>query len=175
MEYTIRRSSRARQVRLSVSCDAGVVLTVPRFTGIGRAEDFIRQKAGWLIKTLNFARSRPKRLSLAELGLTRFEARAKAHSLALERLEHWNQFYKFPYNRVAVKFHKARWGSCSRLGNLNFNYKIIFLPANLADYIIVHELCHLREMNHSYRFWNLVARAIPDHKECRRQLRQLFY
>lgn len=172
VEYTIRRSSRARQVRLSVSCDAGIVLTVPRFVGVNRAEEFIRQKAGWIIKTLDLVRSRPKPLSLADLGLTKFEARAKARVLVLEKLEYWNQFYEFSYNRVAIKFHKHRWGSCSRLKNLNFNYQIILLPRDLADYIVAHELCHLQELNHSARFWNLVARTIPDYKRCRRELRK---
>jgi hypothetical protein len=87
------------------------------------------------------------------------------------KLLYFNQFYGFTYNRVSIKNHKSRWGSCSSKGNLNFNYKIIFLPENAFDYIIVHELCHLKELNHSKRFWDLVAKATPNYKDIRKQLK----
>ena len=118
-------------------------------------------------------RARPKPVSWADLGLTKIEAVEKARALVQAKLEYWNQFYKFKYNRVAIKSHKGRWGSCSRLKNLNFNYKIIFLPEALADYLVVHELCHLRELNHGARFWDLVARAIPDCNRRRGELRKM--
>lgn len=103
--------------------------------------------------------------------LTKLEARSQARVFVLARLEYWNLFYNFTYNRLTIKAHKRRWGSCSRLKNLNFNYKIIFLPWPLADYIIVHELCHLQELNHSAKFWQLVARVMPDYPARRRGLR----
>lgn len=102
-----------------------------------------------------------------------FEKHKKdALALAKSRLEYWNAFYGFTYKRVTVKDTKTRWGSCSSKGNLNFNYKIALLPPRLADYIIVHELCHLGEFNHSYKFWALVARTFPDYKQLRLDLRQ---
>ncbi len=110
--------------------------------------------------------------SLASLGLSEVEARERARILVLARLKYWNQFYKFNYNRVTVKGHKGRWGSCSRLGNLNFNYRIIFLPLPLADYIVVHELCHLAELNHGPKFWGLVGRTVPDWPARRQALRR---
>lgn len=173
VEYTVRHSARARRVRLSVNGEAGVVLTVPRFVGLNRAEQFIRQKAGWIVKTLSLIKSRPQPVSWRDLGLTKAEAVEKARALARAKLEYWNQFYKFKYNRVAIKTHKSRWGSCSRLKNLNFNYKIIFLPETLVDYIVVHELCHLKELNHAARFWDLVARALPSWKQRRQELKKI--
>ena len=89
-----------------------------------------------------------------------------------ERLEYWNQFYGFAYKRVAIRNQRTCWGSCSELGNLNFSYKILFLPAHLADYIIVHELCHLEEFNHSPAFWAQVARTLPNYKTLRKELRR---
>lgn len=95
------------------------------------------------------------------------EARHMVHA----RLEYWNLEYGFTYKRVSIRNQKTRWGSCSSQGNLNFNYRVIFLPKELVDYIIVHELCHLGELNHSAEFWSLVARALPNYRESRSALR----
>mgnify|MGYP001800539539 CR=1 FL=1 len=87
-----------------------------------------------------------------------------ARELILERLEHYNTYYNLSWNRVAVRNQRRCWGSCTSLKNLNFNYKLLFLPAHLQDYIVVHELCHLAELNHGPRFWSLVAEQIPDYQ-----------
>jgi len=81
--------------------------------------------------------------------------------------------YGVPVKRVAIRNQRTRWGSCSKLGNLNFNYKIIFLPDNLMNMVIVHEICHLLEFNHSQRFWNHVARVFPNYRELTKQLRKV--
>jgi predicted metal-dependent hydrolase len=96
-----------------------------------------------------------------------------ARDLVMKRLEKFNQIYGFKYNAVAIRNQKTRWGSCSSKGNLNFNYKIVLLPPRHADYIIVHELCHLKEFNHSKRFWNLVSKTFPDYEKIIEQLRVL--
>ena len=93
--------------------------------------------------------------------------------LAEERIAEFNKFYNFEFGKIRVKNQKSRWGSCSKKGNLNFNYRIALLPKDVADYIIVHELCHLGELNHSKNFWNLVAKTIPNHKEIRKKLRRI--
>lgn len=98
-------------------------------------------------------------------------ARASARALAHARLSHFNQHYGFSYSRVFIRNQKTRWGACSAKGNLGFNYRIAFLPPELADYVIVHELCHLGQFNHSRAFWELVEQQIPNHKELRHQLR----
>lgn len=96
-----------------------------------------------------------------------------ARVLVKNRIAHYNQTYKFKINRIAIKNSKSRWGSCSKLGNLNFNYRVALLPIELADYVIVHELCHLEEFNHSARFWNLVALTIPDWKTIRQSFKRI--
>lgn len=78
--------------------------------------------------------------------------------------------YGFKYNRIAIRNSRRSWGSCSELGNLNFHYRIIFLPQELAEYLIVHELCHLRELNHSPQFWAHVEEIIPNYKKYRKSL-----
>ncbi|MBM3204807.1 M48 family metallopeptidase [Candidatus Uhrbacteria bacterium] len=94
-----------------------------------------------------------------------------ARALVIERIGYFNHVYGFPFNNIFIKNQKTCWGSCSKNKNLNFNYKIAFLPPRLADYIMVHELCHLQEMNHSKRFWMLVVKTIPDHTIRRRALK----
>lgn len=96
-------------------------------------------------------------------------ARAKVHA----RLRHFGERYGLTWNRVAIRDQRRRWGSCSSRGNLNFNYRLIFLPDHLFDYIIIHELCHLREMNHGPAFWSLVSKECPLYLACIAELRQL--
>jgi len=92
------------------------------------------------------------------------EHKETARDLVQARLHHYNEFYGLEWKRVAIRNQRRCWGSCSSLKNLNFNYKILFLPAHLRDYIIVHELCHLVHLNHGQDFWNLVAEKIPDYQ-----------
>lgn len=101
------------------------------------------------------------------------EHKELAREIVHERLSYWNQFYGFTYRRVSIKNQRTCWGSCSELGNLNFNYRIIFLPEHLMDYVIVHELCHIAELSHSKIFWAEVERAVPDFKERRTHLRKM--
>jgi predicted metal-dependent hydrolase len=98
--------------------------------------------------------------------------REEARTLVHEKLEFFNQHYGFKYNKVFIKNLRSRWGSCSRKGNLNFHYKILDLAPSLQDYLIVHELCHLKEFNHGEHFWALVEEVIPSYHERRRALRK---
>ena len=94
-----------------------------------------------------------------------------ARELVHARLAHFNQFYNFEYNKVFIKNTKTKWGSCSSKKNLNFSYKIALIEPELQDYLIVHELCHLAEMNHGKGFWDLVAQQIPNHVALNKKLR----
>ena len=94
-----------------------------------------------------------------------------ARALVYTRLAHYNQYYGLVYNRVTIRNQRRCWGSCTSLKNLNFSYKLLFLPEEVCDYVIVHELCHLKEMNHGPAFWALVAETMPHYKVCRRALK----
>lgn len=96
-----------------------------------------------------------------------------ARELVHERLSHHNEHFGFEWKRIAIRNQRRCWGSCSSLKNLNFNYKIYFLPPHLQDYIIVHELCHLAELNHGRRFWELVEERIPDYRQHIAELRAI--
>ena len=94
----------------------------------------------------------------------------RARVLVHQKLLTLNQHYGMVFNKVGIRNQRSRWGSCSKKGNLNFNYRIIYLPEALQDYLIVHELCHLAMFNHSRQFWALVAEVIPDYEVRRRAL-----
>lgn len=96
-----------------------------------------------------------------------------ARAFVRERVEYYASAHGFAYKRIAIRNTRRSWGSCSELGNLNFNYKIIFLPQPLAEYVIVHELCHLREMNHSRAYWSHVGSILPDYRDRRRVLKRI--
>lgn len=180
-EYKIKESARAKLVRVSVFPDGRIQVTKPVRMNDSRAEKFVHEKRGWIEKTVEkmkkrrekSAKTSPKtELPRLKRGTKNYkEAQEQARELVSERLEYFKDIYPFLYNRVFIRNQKTLWGSCSRAGNLNFNYKIIHLVPELVDYIIVHELCHLREMNHSKRFWDLVGKEIPDHAMRRKQLR----
>lgn len=96
-----------------------------------------------------------------------------ARGVIHDRLKYFSSRYGFSFNRVAIRDTKRSWGSCSSKGNLNFSYKLLFLSPCLRDYVIVHELCHLRELNHGQPFWLQVAGIMPDYKIRMQSLRTL--
>lgn len=108
---------------------------------------------------------------VARVALERWYRR-QAPTIFTERLRICNQHYGFTYGRVSIKGQKSRWGSCSKLGNLNFNWRLLLAPMAVLDYVMMHELCHLKELNHGPRFWKLVARGCPEYAAHRRWLRQ---
>ncbi len=99
----------------------------------------------------------------------------KASEVIYDRLSFYNEHYQLKYNRVSFRNQKTRWGSCSSAKNLNFNWRLIMAPIEIIDYVVVHELCHLKEMNHSSKFWGHVAEIVPNHKERKKWLKENNY
>lgn len=176
--YTIKKSTRARQLRVTIKADASVVVTVPTYVSMRRAERFVEEKMDWIEEKVAIMKKRTAKLdpSLSfPKGSRRDMEKNKSAALSLvnKKLAHFNRVYGFAWKNVSIKHLTSRWGSCSMKGNLNFSYKIVYLPLPLADYLIVHELCHLGEFNHSRGFWKLVEKTIPEYDVLRKQLRQL--
>lgn len=184
IEYTIKESDRAQNIRLSVYADKGVLVTIPvknysfqKYILYRKVELFVRSKATWILAALKKFEERSKRPG-AEIVIKSSKKDYKkykeiARELVHAKLDKFNQFYDFTFHKVAIRNQKSRWGSCSKKGNLNFNYKIALLPDNLANYLIVHELCHLKEFNHGKNFWSLVEQTIPDYKDLRKRLKNV--
>ncbi|MGB7958015.1 MAG: M48 family metallopeptidase [Minisyncoccia bacterium] len=170
--YTFRKNRRTRRLRLAVSCDGSIVLTAPASLREGVAERFIFEKAEWLLSKLHifsqFTANPISRYTKADY----LRYKEEAAIFIAGKVRQLNAVYGYRYGKINIKNQKTRWGSCSRGGNLNFNYKILFLPEKMQDYIIAHEICHLKEFNHSKSFWSLVARVVPDHATVRKELKR---
>lgn len=169
--YRLKRSSKARRLRLTVYPDASLVITLPYFISKNSVDRFIKEKASWIVEKVSYFKKKGLRTRLPGGKNEYLKNKIAAHYLVMQRLEYFNRFYGFKYARISIRDQKTRWGSCSRRGNLNFNYKIALISPEEADYIIVHELCHLEEFNHSGNFWNLVAKTIPEYKKIRKGIK----
>lgn len=172
---TIKKSSRAKNLRISVHSDGRVIVSAPKLLPDIFVRRFIRQKSDWIEAKVKYFAERPVQPPVFSRRLSRKEYLARkdeALILVRQRLAHFNQFYNFPFNRVSIRNQKTRWGSCSKQKNLNFNYKIIHLTPQQQDYIVVHELCHLAQMNHGPKFWALVAQQIPNWKNIRKTIKK---
>ena len=171
--YKIKMSSRAKHVRLTVLPGAEVILTVPVGVRLEVAENFLKRKINWLCSKLKFAKKFQGPILRKNTKREYKMLKQQALALAGERVLYWNRFYNYPVRKIFIKNQKTRWASASKKGNLNFNYKIVELPNELLDYLVVHELCHLKEFNHSKAFWALVAKTVPNFKDSRRRLRNI--
>lgn len=171
-EYKIRRSKKTKRISISINSDLKVLVSAPLRASERSINFFVKKKSLWIKKTLAYYEKEVERVDDITLNDNR---RKIIKNFIVDRLEYFNNFYGYSYNKIFVKNHKSRWGSCSSAKNLNFNYRLALLTPDLADYIIVHELCHLAEMNHSERFWSLVEKTVPNHKERRRKLKKIVF
>ncbi len=172
-DYILRRSLRTHHVRLAVSLNGGLSVSAPYWVRSSLIEQFLLRHADWIGEQVRIFRQRGVPL-LTQGGAREYaQHKESARVLATRRLAYFNTQYNFVYGKISVRNQKTRWGSCSRSGNLSFNYRIALIPPALADYVILHELCHIGVFDHSARFWTLVEQAMPDYQERRRAMRQL--
>lgn len=167
-----RSSRRTKHVRVSVYPGGRVVVSHPVRVAEAYLERFLTTHATWILTQIE----KQKKVVVPEERLrgtpTAYRTQKEAaRAFVTSRLRELNQYYGFSYGSVAIKNMSTRWGSCSQKGNLNFHYKIIDLPPHLQDYLIVHELCHLKAFNHGSAFWALVSETISAYKACRAELR----
>ncbi len=161
----IRRSNR-RTLSLEVTPDARVLVRVPLFVSRAEIERFVMSKRTWIEKSLQKVMDRQDEKNKSGT-LTEKERKllvAKAKEVFSDKVAHYAQLVGVTYGRITIRTQKTRWGSCSSQGNLNFNSLLLFAPEAVQDYVVVHELCHRKEMNHSERFWREVAKVVPDYK-----------
>ena len=182
-----------RSIRRTISLEitsVGIRLRIPRRLSDLERDIFLQKHAGWLKKKLAARTKRQQGDGYGDIddvkpfsgmGTDRFPVYAElpAKDKAVikkafeDRVSYYADIMGVSYNRITIRDQKTRWGSCSSKGNLNFNFRLYYMPQHLMDYVIVHELSHRRHMDHSKEFWNEVGRFYPEYKKCVEELRHV--
>jgi predicted metal-dependent hydrolase len=163
----IRRSQRARRWRLVAPWGEPARLTAPRRMTRAEIAEVVEAYQPWI------AEQRRRQVPRLELPrLSEREGRARTRALVTEIAEQEAPRIGVRYDRIRIAGQRTRWGSCSTRGTLSFNWRLALAPIEVADYVVVHELCHLREANHSRAFWSLVEHHRPGYLEQRTWLRR---
>lgn len=208
--YTVRRSARAKHMRITISAHSGVVVTLPaRLRRYVNPDDFLREKQEWVLRHLQRVSTEAPRAELGPGSRIHFRGhefivsvlyrelpspicriagrdllvilpngfdgalkevikewmRGEAAELVRQEAERQAARIGVRYNRIIIRDQKTKWGSCSRKGNLSFNWRLVLFPDEILRYVIIHELCHLRHFNHSERFWEMVEEYDPRFRD----------
>ena len=166
--YQIIKSDR-KTIAIQIKPDGQVVVRCPKRMRIEEAKRFVESKADWIEKHL----AKRQLQNVAKYTTKEIEQlREQARKLVTERVKFYAPIIGVSYGQIAIRTQHTRWGSCSSKGNLNFNCLLALVQLEVLDYVVVHELCHRKEMNHSELFWNAVARVIPNFKICKKWLKE---
>lgn len=168
MDYTLKRSSR-RSIAVQIKSDGSVIVRTNYNTPLYRIEKFLAEKSEWIAKNTAKIRSANLAPAFSEDEIKGFIKTAK--EILPEKVARLAEQIGVSYSKITVKRARTVWGSCSVRGNLNFNCLIVAIPEDVADYVIIHELCHRKQMNHSRAFWSLVATYCPNYKARRKWLK----
>jgi predicted metal-dependent hydrolase len=168
--FNVRRSRRRRTVALRVEPSGAITVYAPPYVWGPFIDRFVHQQIDWIQKKLEYFKSRPQPTAITPEQRTEFKRQTETRLTdVVPRLA--AQLGVSPA-RVTVAHQNSRWGSCSRQGIVRFSSRMATLPDPVFDYIVIHELAHLKEMNHGPRFWRVVESLCPDHKVHRRWIRQ---
>ena len=174
-EYTLIRSARktiSLQLReIETGGRVEIIVRAPRRMALKDIDDFVKRHRSWIEqRTAQLAEARQNRREISEQE--REEGIRAAKEQIPRRVAYFARQMGVTYGRITIREQKTRWGSCSSKGNLNFNWKLMLMPEEVLDYVVVHELAHRLEMNHSERFWAIVAEILPDYRERRKRLKE---
>ena len=172
IEITVVRSKR-KTVAIQITPDLTVTVRAPRSVSEKEIERILREKEAWIVNNLEKMKKK-KRIyegiceekALQPLTKEEIEDLAgKALKYIPQRVEYFSKIVGVNYGRITIRNQRTRWGSCSSKGNLNFNCLLMLTPPEVSDYVVVHELCHRKEMNHSKAFWGEVEKVLPEYKK----------
>ena len=161
------RSSR-KTLAVQIRADGTVIARAPLRMPKDRILCFLSEKASWIRMQQGRMQERENMRQQARIHLDAAqekELRERAKSVLAQRTAYFARQVGVTYGRITVRDQKTRWGSCSQTGNLNFNFRLILAPPEVLDYVVVHELCHRRQMNQSTQFWQEVAQVRPDYRK----------
>ena len=161
--------SKRKTVALEIRPDLSVLVRAPYWMADWQIRKFVDEKSDWLYahlremeqkQKLEAARPKAAPLTPGELQVLADEALR----VIPERVRFYAPVVGVTYGRITIRNQRTRWGSCSAKGNLNFNCLLMKAPPEVLDYVVVHELCHLKEMNHSKAFWDEVGKVMPEYE-----------
>ena len=174
-EYNVEvRRSKRKSAAIKITADMQIVVYVPLYVSDNEIERMVISKSKWIdehmlkVQSTIDERSKLEKITFEQLK----ELEDQAVEYIPKRVKYYAEKENFIYNKITIKNLVSRWGSCSTKGNLNFNCLLMLTPDYVIDYIVVHELCHLREMNHSEKFWAEVEKIMPDYQRAELWLKQ---
>jgi len=170
MTYELIRSNR-KTIALQIKGDGRIIVRAPLRMSVKEIQRFVDSKAAWIDKHLAIIqqRQRPVEAAFTIEQLHQFADAAKQD--IPQRVARFAALMGITYGRITIRAQKTRWGSCSAKGNLNFNCLLMLCPEEVRDYVVVHELCHRKELNHSPRFWVEVGKVLPGYAVLRKWLK----
>lgn len=169
LQYRVIRSSR-KTMAIQITAEGEVLVRCPLRVSSGQIREFVSSKSGWITAHLAKLASLPRHPALTAAQLHRLAEEARQVFPA--RVAVYAPLVGVTWGSITVRTQKTRWGSCSSGGNLSFNCLLMLAPEHVLDYVVVHELCHRREMNHSQRFWAEVERVLPKYREAKVWLKE---
>ena len=176
MQVEIIRSNR-KTIEIQICSDGHIRVRLPRQMTDAEIGDFLRKKSKWIEKHLGIVKKelegRAKEEPVQKLSLEDLQKLAdQALNVIPEKVRYYAEKIGVDYGRITIRNQKTRWGSCSTKGNLNFNCLLMLAPEEVQNYVVIHELCHRKEMNHSSDFWAEVEAIMPDYKKYRKWLKE---
>lgn len=175
MKVTVIRSNR-KTVAIQVNSDLSVTVRAPYGVTEKYIEEFLNKNEAWISKQMNEIKVNRKNIESKNAENVSFDKIKALADQALEiiptRVEYFAKIIGVTYGNITIRNQKTRWGSCSSKGNLNFNCLLMLAPPEVLDYVVVHELCHRKRMNHSKAFWTEVEKVFPDYKKSIKWLKE---
>ena len=159
-----------------MTSDLTVTVRAPRWLSKKEIDKILIEQEGWINRHIEQTRQLNEKD--AESGIRKLSdedirrLRELAYPVISERVRHFSEIIGVDYGSITIRNQRTRWGSCSGKGNLSFNCLLMLAPPDVLDYVVVHELCHRKEMNHSKRFWDEVEKVLPDYRKQRRWLKE---
>ena len=167
LTYQLIRSAR-KTISIQITRDGELVVRAPRSMGRGEIDRFVESKRGWIEKHLRQTEPDVPKMTEAEFE----ELVRQALEVIPKVVARFAPVVGVTYGHITIRNQRTRWGSCSTKGNLNFNCLLLHAPQDVLEYVVVHELCHRKEMNHSPRFWAEVERVLPNYRESKKWLKE---
>ena len=164
--------SKRKTIGIHITGEQTIQVKAPYFTSEKMIEKILLEKKSWLESTLKKLENQKEYYIREFSDMEQKKYREKAREILTKKAESYGKYMGVTFGRIAIKDQKSCWGSRSRKGKLNFNWRLILMPEEIMDYVVVHELAHLKELNHSQAFWKIVEKVIPDYKARRKWLKE---